>query len=167
MRHSSSIQQHLIKESLYFKTRANKREPTRCPRVYMRVGSFSGGTHATQKGPQRRTRSRLRPGDAVRGRRDSWRPGQRRGRPSATSFRGWEAARVTSAPGGANLAKSGARRDGHQPPAFPTLFVFLFAPFFAEKQRAAPAQLLLASRITFHVPLCLLSPVLVGTEWPG
>lgn len=139
----------------------------RGPGVYMRLGSFSGGTRQRKKDRSAQPGG-LRPGDAGRRRRDSWRPGQRRGRPSATSFRGWEAARVTSAPGGCESCEKRSAKGRPPAPAFPTLFVFLFAPFFAEKKTACcPALLLVASRITFHVPLGLLSPVLVGPEWPG
>lgn len=97
----------------------------------------------------------------------SWRPGQRRGRPTATSFRGWEAALVTSAPGRHAVGESCEKRSakGRPPaPAFPTLFVFLFAPFSAreEKKRAA---LLLASRITCRC--AFVSSVLVGPSGHG
>lgn len=130
----------------------------RGPGVYMRLGSFSGGTRQRKKDRSAQPGG-LRPGDAVRRRRDSWRPGQRRGRPSATSFRGWEAARVTSAPGGANLAKSGAQRGGHQPPLFLLFSSFFLRPFSPKKKQRAALPCCwsqVASRSTCRWAFCLL-----------
>jgi len=88
---------------------------------------------------------------AVRGRRDSWRPGHRRGRPSATKTRGWEGrACDVSAPGGANLAKSGAQRGGHQPPRFS----FFLRPFSALQAAAAARKSHHVSRAAVPLVSC-------------
>ena len=67
-----------------------------------------------------------------------------------------KAARVTSALRGVRILRKAERKGAAtSPPAFRS-FCALFLP--------CRLQLLLASRITFHVPLCLLSPVLVGPD---